>query len=171
MSSHSFPVEFLLNQILDYSESRSNHFHPPDPGPSNYHAHTSSFDKKSHGRGDFEEVEESQHHDYTNDFSSEDYHGQPTNLGRRNSVFVLVGRAPSDVPSVPRFSGLIRGEDHISEVYEEDEEEDAESFINYSLLSHLAMLLRDRVPRTSHTKGSIPYPNAFTGKDIVVCAP
>ncbi|TRM58720.1 CNH domain-containing protein [Schizophyllum amplum] len=29
------------------------------------------------------------------------------------------------------------------------------------------MLLRDKVPRGTHVKGSIPYPRAFTGKDIV----
>lgn len=55
---------------------------------------------------------------------------------------------------------------------EEDEEEDEleeDRFVNLSLLSHLANRLRDRVPRGTHVKGSIPYPTAFTGKDIVVC--
>jgi RHO1 GDP-GTP exchange protein 1/2 len=42
-----------------------------------------------------------------------------------------------------------------------------ESFINLSLLSHLAVQLRDKVPRDTHVKGSIPYERAFTGKDIV----
>ncbi|TFK39736.1 CNH domain-containing protein [Crucibulum laeve] len=51
----------------------------------------------------------------------------------------------------------------------EDEEwsEDEEMFINFSLLSNLAVLLRDKVPRGTHVKGSIPYPRAFTGRDIV----
>ncbi|KIY49932.1 Dbl homology domain-containing protein, partial [Fistulina hepatica ATCC 64428] len=44
---------------------------------------------------------------------------------------------------------------------------DPEQFINFSLLSHLSVLLRDKVPRGTHVKGSIPYPRAFTGKDIV----
>lgn len=48
----------------------------------------------------------------------------------------------------------------------EDEEEDR--FVNFALLSHLAVLLRDKVPRGTHVKGSVPYPRAFTGKDIVV---
>ncbi|KAG7094229.1 hypothetical protein E1B28_007835 [Marasmius oreades] len=52
------------------------------------------------------------------------------------------------------------------EGYEEDWE-DGDSFVNTSLLSHLAVQLRDRVPRGTHVKGSIPYPGAFTGKDIV----
>jgi len=55
------------------------------------------------------------------------------------------------------------------EYWEEDEEEDESRFVNYSLLSHIAMQLRDKVPRDTHVKGSIPYPRAFTGKDIVVC--
>ncbi|KAG8803133.1 hypothetical protein FRC17_006248, partial [Serendipita sp. 399] len=52
---------------------------------------------------------------------------------------------------------------------DEDEDEDVEEdrFVNLSLLSHLANRLRDRVPRGTHVKGSIPYPRAFTGKDIV----
>ena len=60
------------------------------------------------------------------------------------------------------------------EVYGEDEElytdseEDESLFVNFALLSHLAVRLRDRVPRGTHVKGSIPYPRAFTGKDIVV---
>jgi RHO1 GDP-GTP exchange protein 1/2 len=52
--------------------------------------------------------------------------------------------------------------------YWEDEEEDENRFINYSMLSHMAVQLRDKVPRGTHVKGSIPYPRAFTGKDIVV---
>ena len=53
--------------------------------------------------------------------------------------------------------------------YWDDEEEDDARFINFSLLSNIAMQLRDKVPRGTHVKGSIPYPRAFTGKDIVVC--
>ncbi|KAJ7580194.1 Dbl-like domain-containing protein [Mycena floridula] len=55
------------------------------------------------------------------------------------------------------------------EEYWEDEEfeEDDSRFINFSLLSHIAVQLRDKVPRGTHVKGSIPYPHAFTGKDIV----
>jgi hypothetical protein len=50
---------------------------------------------------------------------------------------------------------------------DEDEEEDETRFVNFSLLSHIAVQLRDKVPRGTHVKGSIPYPRAFTGKDIV----
>ena len=52
------------------------------------------------------------------------------------------------------------------EEYDEVEEEDR--FVNLALLSHLAVRLRDRVPRGTHVKGGIPYQRAFTGKDIVV---
>ncbi|TFK71669.1 hypothetical protein BDN72DRAFT_957951 [Pluteus cervinus] len=53
------------------------------------------------------------------------------------------------------------------EFWEDEDEEDPHRFINLSLLSHIAVQLRDKVPRGTHTKGSIPYPRAFTGKDIV----
>ena len=61
------------------------------------------------------------------------------------------------------------------ELHEEEEadllfDEDARRFINLSLLSHLAVQLYDNVPRRTHVKGSVPYPRAFTGKDVVVCA-
>lgn len=61
------------------------------------------------------------------------------------------------------------------EFYDDDEEyyseEDSlESFVNLSLLSNIAVRLRDQVPRGTHVKGSIPYPRAFASKDIVVCA-
>ncbi|TBU24200.1 Dbl-like domain-containing protein [Dichomitus squalens] len=52
--------------------------------------------------------------------------------------------------------------------YEEDPSEDGDDrFFNPALLSHIAVRLRDKVPRGTHVKGSIPYPRAFTGKDIV----
>ena len=55
------------------------------------------------------------------------------------------------------------------EDYWEDEDVDDETrFVNFAMLSHMAVLLRDKVPRGTHVKGSIPYPRAFTGKDIVV---
>ncbi|KAF5318404.1 hypothetical protein D9611_013915 [Ephemerocybe angulata] len=49
----------------------------------------------------------------------------------------------------------------------DEEEEDPTRFINLSLLSHIAVQLRDKIPRATHVKGSIPYDRAFTGKDIV----
>ncbi|KAI0794364.1 Dbl domain-containing protein [Fomes fomentarius] len=52
--------------------------------------------------------------------------------------------------------------------YEDDPSEDGDDrFFNPALLSHIAVRLRDKVPRGVHVKGSIPYPRAFTGKDIV----
>jgi hypothetical protein len=50
----------------------------------------------------------------------------------------------------------------------ESDDPDPDRFVNFSLLSHLAVRLRDKVPRGTHVKSSIPYPRAFTGKDIVV---
>ncbi|KAJ3755422.1 Dbl-like domain-containing protein [Lentinula raphanica] len=48
-----------------------------------------------------------------------------------------------------------------------DNEYFPDEFVNFSLLSHLAIQLRDHVPRGVHVKASIPYEGAFTGKDIV----
>jgi hypothetical protein len=45
---------------------------------------------------------------------------------------------------------------------------DGRRFMDISLLSNLAVQLKDKVPRGTHVKGSIPYPRAFTGKDAVV---
>ncbi|RDB18445.1 Rho1 guanine nucleotide exchange factor 1 [Hypsizygus marmoreus] len=53
------------------------------------------------------------------------------------------------------------------EYWEDEDDEDENRFVNFSLLSHMAVQLRDKVPRGTHVKGSIPYPRAFTGKDIV----
>lgn len=59
-----------------------------------------------------------------------------------------------------------------SEFYDDDDQSDDDGddrFFNPALLSHIAVRLRDKVPRGTHVKGSIPYERAFTGKDIVVC--
>ncbi|KAI1790239.1 Dbl-like domain-containing protein [Ganoderma leucocontextum] len=58
--------------------------------------------------------------------------------------------------------------DNEDDFYEEDPSEDGDDrFFNPALLSHIAVRLRDKVPRGTHVKGSIPYPRAFTGKDTV----
>ena len=69
------------------------------------------------------------------------------------------GEAQVDLPDEPT-----------DDYWEDEEDEDESRFVNLSLLSHIAMQLRDKVPRGTHVKGSIPYPRAFTGKDIVVCS-
>ncbi|KNZ75187.1 Rho1 guanine nucleotide exchange factor 1 [Termitomyces sp. J132] len=51
--------------------------------------------------------------------------------------------------------------------WEDEDDEDESRFINISLLSHMAVQLRDKVPRADHTKGGVQYERAFTGKDIV----
>jgi len=61
-------------------------------------------------------------------------------------------------------------DDYYDQDDEYSEEESLDSFVNFSLLSNIGVWLRDQVPRGTHVKGSIPYPRAFTGKDIVVCA-
>ena len=83
-----------------------------------------------------------------------------------------VHRATEMLRSIADYSprGRLELHDEPQDEYWEDDEEDDESrFVNFSLLSHIAVQLRDKVPRGTHVKGSIPYPRAFTGKDIVVC--
>ncbi|KAI6112968.1 CNH domain-containing protein [Pisolithus sp. B1] len=60
-----------------------------------------------------------------------------------------------------------QGEDYDEEYFTDSDDPDPDRFVNFSLLSHLAVRLRDKVPRGTHVKSSIPYPRAFTGKDIV----
>ncbi|KAH0583069.1 hypothetical protein H2248_010954 [Termitomyces sp. 'cryptogamus'] len=57
--------------------------------------------------------------------------------------------------------------DDLEDEYWDDEDEEPDRFVNFSLLSHLAVQLRDKVTRGEHVKGNVPYPRAFTGKDIV----
>lgn len=83
-----------------------------------------------------------------------------------------VHRATEMLRSIADYSPRGRLELHDEpqdEFWEDDEEDDESRFVNFSLLSHIAVQLRDKVPRGTHVKGSIPYPRAFTGKDIVVC--
>lgn len=94
--------------------------------------------------------------------------------------YYLPNSNPSDISGPDDPLEDIRALGRDGEIWEQrhisDEErlwdtasEDSETqFVNYSLLSHLAVRLRDTVPRGTHVKGSIPYPRAFTGKDIVV---
>ncbi|KAG9313170.1 hypothetical protein JVU11DRAFT_6624 [Chiua virens] len=62
---------------------------------------------------------------------------------------------------------LVEAEDEDEDYFTESDDPDPDRFVNFSLLSHLAVRLRDKVPRGTHVKSSIPYPRAFTGKDIV----
>jgi len=73
-----------------------------------------------------------------------------------------------DTVTAGKGKGPLELHDEDDDEYWEDEEEDPARFINFALLSHIAVQLRDKVPRGTHVKGSIPYPRAFTGKDIVV---
>lgn len=68
-----------------------------------------------------------------------------------------------------RIEGDEMGSGYLDDEYWEDEdEEDENRFVNFALLSHMAVQLRDKVVRETYVKGSIPYLRAFTGKDIVV---
>ena len=82
----------------------------------------------------------------------------PSNLDRRNTNVI------------EQIKNFIPKPLELHEEEEADLDEDARRFINLSLLSNQAVQLYDNVPRGTHVKGSVPYPRAFTGKDVVVCA-
>lgn len=79
-------------------------------------------------------------------------------------------RSPTQLLRNLMYGGTARLElhDELEEEYWEDEDDEADRFVNFALLSHLAVQLRDKVQRGTHVKGGVPYPRAFTGKDIVV---
>lgn len=85
----------------------------------------------------------------------------PSNIVRRPTVMLQDLRTS-------RFALALH--DDIDDEYWDDEyeEEEDDRFVNHAFLSNLAVQLRDKVPRGTHVKGSIPYEDAFTGKDIVV---
>lgn len=89
----------------------------------------------------------------------DDWIAGPSDLSRRNT---------SVIQQIANFNQVMHLELHGNEEGEEFFDDDVRRFINPALLSHLAVQLRDLVPRGTHVKGSIPYPRAFTGKDIVV---
>jgi hypothetical protein len=77
-------------------------------------------------------------------------------------------RTLADYGPNDQLEGEEGGSGYMDEYWEDEDEEDASRFVNFALLSHMAVQLRDKVLRDIHVKGGIPYPNAFTGKDIVV---
>ena len=99
-----------------------------------------------------------------------------------DTTFLQSQAGPSQAASSnSRYDNLIRDikrplqqqegydeEDYFDE--EDPSEEGDDRYFNPALLSHIAVRLRDKVPRGTHVKGSIPYERAFTGKDIVVSA-
>jgi len=92
-------------------------------------------------------------------------HGEagPSNFVRRPTEMLQTLGDYSENPPLD-----LQDSEQLEDYWEDEDEEDETRFVNFSLLSHMAMQLRDKVPRGTHVKGSIPYPRAFTGKDIVV---
>ncbi|KAG5219569.1 CNH domain-containing protein [Salix suchowensis] len=75
-----------------------------------------------------------------------------------------VNRRPTDL-----LTDLANGQQSVyalEDEWSDSEDGDESRFITYSLLSNLAMQLRDKVPRVPRER-KYPYPRAFTGKDIV----
>ncbi|KAH7069385.1 hypothetical protein BKA62DRAFT_807882, partial [Auriculariales sp. MPI-PUGE-AT-0066] len=79
-------------------------------------------------------------------------------------------RRVSDFERMNAMKLELHDEEYEDDGYEEEEEEDEDDvdrFVNLALLSHIAVKVRDQVPRGTHVKGGIPYQRAFTGRDIV----
>lgn len=70
-------------------------------------------------------------------------------------------------PSPPTF-GFPTPEHHTYDGNFSGTEEEELKPLDPSMLSNIAIRLRDKIPRSTHMKGSIPYPRAFSGEDIVV---
>ncbi|KAF8972796.1 Dbl homology domain-containing protein [Flammula alnicola] len=87
----------------------------------------------------------------------DDWVAGPSDLSRRNTNVI------QQIVNFDQRTQLELHEEEEEDFYDDDERR----FINPSLLSHLSVQLRDLIPRGTHVKGSIPYPRAFTGKDIV----
>ncbi|KAG1744352.1 hypothetical protein EDD22DRAFT_1005707 [Suillus occidentalis] len=84
------------------------------------------------------------------------------------SMDSLVRARPSVYSGTPGHPLGDQEEENDDEYFHsESDDPDPDRFVNFSLLSHLAVRLRDKVPRGTHVKSSIPYRRAFTGKDIV----
>jgi hypothetical protein len=98
----------------------------------------------------------------------------PPPPGLPNDTYVysednIPARRPTDVlHHIRDFTHGQQYENADDDYWEDEDEDDETRFINFAMLSHMAVQLRDRVPRGTHVKGSIPYSRAFTGKDIVV---
>lgn len=99
---------------------------------------------------------------------------QPTPPGFPSDTYVyseddIPIRRPTDILTNIRDFPPNQPYETVEDEYWEDEDEDDETrFVNFAMLSHMAVQLRDKVPRGTHVKGGIPYSRAFTGKDIVV---
>ncbi|KAG6808908.1 hypothetical protein H0H92_002394 [Tricholoma furcatifolium] len=89
-----------------------------------------------------------------------------------------VDKSPSNI--LRRLAGGDSPVDSFSQLTEEQpyllDEDDEHGYhgslfslmmVHVSLLSHLAIQLKDKIPRTTHTKGGIQYDHTFTGKDII----
>ncbi|KAF7357057.1 hypothetical protein MVEN_01042500 [Mycena venus] len=107
-------------------------------------------------------------HRETNGYASRNNYHDPNEYDDAN-----VSRSPTGLLQViSNYNENERGrlelhDEEEDEYWDEEEEDDETRFINFSLLSHVAVQFRDKVPRGTHVKGSIPYPRAFTGKDVV----
>ncbi|KAF5373357.1 hypothetical protein D9615_007366 [Tricholomella constricta] len=105
-------------------------------------------------------------------------HYRQTNLQDHDNLYVHPGahleRNPSDMlRTLADYSNqsapldLHADEEPQEEYWEDEDDEDENRFINFSLLSHMAVQLRDKVPRNNHTKGGVDYDKTFTGKEVV----
>ncbi|KAF8159386.1 CNH domain-containing protein [Crassisporium funariophilum] len=89
--------------------------------------------------------------------NTDDWAAGPSDLNRRNTNVIEL------IKNFDQRTHLELHEEEEEDIFDDDERR----FINLSLLSNLAVQLRDKVPRGTHVKGSVPYPRAFTGKDVV----
>lgn len=102
--------------------------------------------------------------------SPETYDDSANGYGTRGASTESFDRSrANDYGTGGSSGGALADQEEEDDYFTDSDDPDPDRFVNFSLLSHLAVRLRDKVPRGTHVKSSIPYPRAFTGKDIVVC--
>ncbi|KAJ3514155.1 hypothetical protein NLJ89_g2537 [Agrocybe chaxingu] len=138
------------------SSSRVGRYDQPDAGPSRTDYNSPPQDEEEDNWDPNQYMYNEGREGYDNDYAQD----RPSSVLRRPTDMLRsladYSGEPLDVKQQPQ-----------NEYWEDEDEDDETRFVNFSLLSHIAMQLRDKVPRGTHVKGSIPYPRAFTGKDIV----
>jgi hypothetical protein len=100
--------------------------------------------------------------------SPETYDDSANGYGTRGASTESFDRSrANDYGTGGSSGGALADQEEEDDYFTDSDDPDPDRFVNFSLLSHLAVRLRDKVPRGTHVKSSIPYPRAFTGKDIV----
>ncbi|KAJ7777436.1 Dbl-like domain-containing protein [Mycena metata] len=153
-----------------FADSTPNGYHPPPNGNEYTNGYgtngnaTNGYDTNGYHEDSYSYPEDPRADPFFSFGESPPNVAGPSNLSRSPTGLLQV---ISNYNENERRPLELHDEAEEDEYWDEEEEDDETRFINFSLLSHVAVQFRDKVPRGTHVKGSIPYPRAFTGKDVV----